>query len=72
MRFRSRSQVERADCETDDLWLARNRPLPDLSVYDPGDRWAETGLLNADGDPIEKFIGMEPLGFLHDAKRGRP
>ena len=71
MRYRSRAMVERADCETDNLWLARNRPLPDVSVYDLKETWADTGILDADGEMIERFIGMEPLGFLHDAGRGR-
>lgn len=43
----------------------------DITVFDPGDVWQPTGLLDAEGEPVERYVGLEPIGFLHDAPRGR-
>lgn len=40
--------------------------VPDITVYDREDQWVKTGLLDADGKPIEYLVpGMEPIGFIH-------
>lgn len=65
MRYRSRAQVERGACDED----RHPGRVHDLTVYDPGDVWRPTGLLDAKGEVIERYGGLEPIGFLHDAKR---
>jgi hypothetical protein len=66
-RYRSRLTAERPASAD---WLGRPGRT-DITVHDPGDVWQPTGLLDAEGEPVERFVGLEPIGFLHDAPRGR-
>jgi hypothetical protein len=60
-RFTPRSR-SRAEDEYDDEFL--DSPfLPDLTVYSPDTPWEDTGLVTAEGVPIERY-GAEPIGFL--------
>jgi hypothetical protein len=37
-----------------------------ITVYESGNDYRATGILNADGREIEVFVGLEPIGFLWD------
>jgi hypothetical protein len=39
-----------------------------LMAWDAEQEWVLNGLLDADGRPMERFVGIAPIGFLarHD------
>lgn len=56
----------RADGDGDDAWWEdRNEMGLSLTVYEPETQWEATGLLDADGQPIQAYVGMDPIGFVH-------
>jgi hypothetical protein len=52
----------------DDGWIEPNLMDRSITVYETDPHWVSIGLLNADGDPIEAWVGMEPIGFVHFAE----
>jgi hypothetical protein len=56
-------------------FYGRTPPLRvlDVVVFDTEPSWVSTGLLDADGTPMQVLLGglPNPVGFLHDAPRGR-
>lgn len=41
-----------------------------LDVFEAENPWRETGLLDADGEPLRYYEGPEPVGFLWNVPRG--
>ena len=39
-------------------------PVPELTVFEPADDWCETGLLDRNGAPLVRRVGVGPIGFL--------
>jgi hypothetical protein len=37
-----------------------------ITVYEGGADYQATGVLNASGAMIERYVGLEPIGFLWD------
>jgi hypothetical protein len=66
MLLRSRPITERAsepDFFADDRHPGR---VHDLTVFDPGAVWRPSGILDANGDMIERYVGLNRVGFLWD------
>lgn len=56
------NQAVRAD---DDYWTEpHNKAVDGLTVYEPEAHWMLTGLLDADGQPMQAYVGPDPIGFL--------
>lgn len=36
-----------------------------LTVYEPEAQWEATGLLDPDGQPLQAYVGLDPIGFMH-------
>lgn len=64
MRYRSRPHSARADENTN--FDADRHPgrIHDLTVFDREPTWQPLGILDAKGEMIERYAGMEPVGFL--------
>ncbi|MFL5063498.1 MAG: hypothetical protein ACJ8ED_02485 [Xanthobacteraceae bacterium] len=66
-RYRSRPITERADQPdantTDDRHPGR---VHDLTVFDRGKVWQPLGILDANGEMIDRYVGLSPVGFLWD------
>jgi hypothetical protein len=57
----------RAESTSDDLWYETGKDAPfGIDVYEPDHPWQPTGLLDAAGDQIQRFVGVGPIGFLAD------
>lgn len=62
-RFRSQPTRERSDLDSGDRHPGR---VHSIDVHDPGPVWRPIGLLDAEGKPIERYCGLNPIGFLWD------
>jgi hypothetical protein len=66
MLLRSRPRTDRAsepDTYADDRHPGRTH---DVTVFDPGPVWRPSGILDASGDMIERYAGLNRVGFLWD------
>ena len=37
---------------------------PTIDVFEADEKWQSTGILDADGSPIQAYVGPDPIGFV--------
>jgi hypothetical protein len=60
-RYRTATLIRRPRADEDDLWYGDPKTTIEVHV---DERWEATGLLDADGKPIEAYIGPDRPGFV--------
>jgi hypothetical protein len=59
--------VPRSESTSDDHWYSDGYEAPQtIDVHQPEHAWQPTGLLDAGGNELQRFVGIRPIGFLAD------
>lgn len=67
MRRYRRSPLTSGRVKADDdegFWNEWALNKPTIDVYVTDDNWQTTGLLDADGCPMQAYVGPDPIGFV--------
>lgn len=66
MRYRPQPHRGRDELDSDDRHPGRTH---DLTVYPAEAAWVPIGVLDAEGCPLRRYVGPNPIGFLWDRLR---
>lgn len=64
MRRYRRSPLTSVRSNGDDFYDEWQNAKPTIDVYVTDDNWQTTGLLDADGCPLQAYVGPDPIGFV--------
>lgn len=64
-RYRRAPVLLTKSIRADDGWVDDNQMDRNITVYEAESHWPALPILDADGRPIEVYVGPDPIGFAH-------